>query len=242
MRMTLVRGAANFAFTYAWTAVYATYTIGSQLLHEDGQRFRDHEREWASVLARGWDMQVELVGREKLENLGPVIFMGNHQSQVDPIALFVALPEIPGFLAKKELRRVPFLGRAMEVGGHVFIDRGNREQAIAAVDEAGKVIRAGASVLVFPEGTRTQKAEIGPFKKGPFHLAKQAGVPILPFGLRGTRDILPKHSKIVRAGKVQVHIGDPISAAEIATLDVAQLSERVRATIAELAAMPLAQI
>lgn len=228
-------------FTGAFTGAYASYAIGVHAVTGDAPKFRARERTWASVLARGWGMQVERFGGDDLDPGSPYIFMANHQSQVDIVALFVALPVVPGFLAKKELRKVPVLGKAMQVGGHVFIDRGKRSDAIAAVQSAAKSVREGASVVVFPEGTRNDRASIKTFKKGPFHLAQAAGVAIVPVGIRGSRAILPKHSNDLHAGGVQVHIGAPITPAEIASLELDALLARVRGDIGRLADLPLEQ-
>ncbi|MBK8172566.1 MAG: 1-acyl-sn-glycerol-3-phosphate acyltransferase [Sandaracinaceae bacterium] len=233
------RGLFNFIFTYAWTGSLASVVLLEHAIKEDPERFRAMERTWAKVLAKAWGLQVATYGAEKVDPTRAYIFMGNHQSQVDIVAVMHALPQTPGFLAKKELRKIPFMGRAMEVGGHVFIDRGRRERAIAAVEDAAKVIRAGSSIVVFPEGTRMDREEVGPFKKGPFHLAMTAGVPIIPFGIRGTRSILPKHSSNVVPGSIEVHIGKPVDASEIKNMSIETLMARVRSDIATLSAMPL---
>lgn len=234
------KGLYNFVYTYAWTGAIASVALVGNAIREDRERFRALEQKWARGLAKTWGMDITTYGAEQVDPTGTYIFMGNHQSQVDIIAVFCALPQAPGFLAKKELRRVPFMGRAMEVGGHVFIDRGRRERAIAAVEDAARVVRSGSSVVVFPEGTRMDREEVGSFKKGPFHLAREARVPIVPFGIRGTRHILPKHSANVRAGKVEVHIGAPISPSKIEAMELPELMTKVRNSIADLAAMPLA--
>src|SRR5258706_10316123 len=120
--------------------------------------------------------------------------MANHQSQVCVAAFISSLPMVPGFLAKAELRNVPIFGRAMERGGHVFVDRGQHARAVAAIAAAAADIRKGGSIVIFPEGTRSSRREVLPFKKGGFHLASRARVPVVPIGIRGTAAILGKHS------------------------------------------------
>ena len=129
--------------------------------------------------------------------------MANHLSHVDIVALFIALPMNVGFLAKKELRRVPFLGQAMVAGGHVFIDRARRERAVQALDDAAQQVAAGASIVVFPEGTRGDEERVQAFKKGGFHLARQANVPIVPVGIRGTRGIMTRDELVIRPGECE---------------------------------------
>jgi 1-acyl-sn-glycerol-3-phosphate acyltransferase len=200
--------------------------------------FRWATRKWAEGMAGGWGMRVETVGAEQLDPNGTYVFMANHLSHVDIVALFVALPMNVGFLAKKELRKVPFLGQAMVAGGHVFIDRAKRERAVQAVDDAAAQVAAGSSIVVFPEGTRGMEERVQPFKKGGFHLATKANVPVVPVGLRGTRKIMPRENIDIQPGHVTVHIGAPMSPLSFADADA--FSAAVRTKIGELAAMPLA--
>ncbi len=237
--MPTVSGTLRLLFTGSWTASVCAGLIGVHALSGDGERFRRLEQTWAAGLARAWGMGVETHGAERVDPAGTYLFMANHQSHVDIVALIEALPLMPGFLAKKELRSVPILGAAMEVGGHVFIDRRQRTQAIEAIDEAARVVRGGASIVVFPEGTRNEREAVAVFKKGGFHLALRAGVPVVPIGIRGTRALLPRHSRMIRSGDVSVHIGAPISPLELESLGLEGSMQRVRKEIAALAAMPL---
>lgn len=234
------RGIANWLFTTGFTAVMSGYAVGSQLLREDPARMRRHTRLWARGLARGIGLEVEVHGAERLDPERTYVLMANHQSHVDIVALFNALPMVPGFLAKAELRRVPLFGRAMEAGGHVFVDRARHASAVAAIKEAAEGMRRGGSIVIFPEGTRSSRREVLPFKKGGFHLAKQSGVPVVPIGIRGTADILPKHGRAIVPGRCEVHVGEPIDAARVAELPLPALMAEVRDAIAALSGLPLA--
>ncbi len=117
-------------------------------------------------MALGWGMKVEAHGVERVDLNGTHVFMANHLSHVDIVALFIAPPMNVGFLAKNELCRVPFLGQAMVAGGHVFIDRARRERAVQALDDAAQQVAAGASIVVFPEGTRGGEERVQPFGEG----------------------------------------------------------------------------
>ncbi len=215
-------------------------TLGVGVYGATGSRatFRKMTRFWAEGLARGWGMKVQAHGTEQLDPTGTYVFMANHMSHVDIVALFVALPVNVGFLAKEELRRVPFLGAAMVAGGHVFVDRTKHVSARKALVAAAEEVRRGASLVVFPEGTRGTFEVIQTFKKGGFHLAKQAGVRVVPVGLRGTRLIMGRDDLVMRPGEVEVYVGAPLDPARFA--DAGALSEEVRQRVAELAAMPLA--
>jgi len=211
----------------------------SALLNDPGF-FRRAQRPWANGVTRIAGIELEVFGAEHMAQDGCYVVMANHASWADIPVLFAALPVIPGFLAKRELLRVPFLATALRVGGHVVVDRGDRDNARRIIRSAAEQVRSdGKTVLIFPEGTRQSADEIGRFKTGGFHLAKAAKVPILPVGLRGTRAISPRESALFRAGKAEVHIGAPVSAAEVAELELYPLIEHVRASIGALSGLPV---
>jgi len=233
------RAGFNFAWTIGLTGAVSSWAIARQLPRRDPALFAAHTRRWARDVARGVGLDVRAHGTWRLDPTGVYVIMANHQSHVDIVALFNALPMVPGFLAKAELRRVPVFGRAMEVGGHVFVERGKHERAVAAIEQAAAQMRQGsASIVIFPEGTRSRRREVMPFKKGGFHLARHARVPIVPVGLRGTADILPKHSKALLPGTCEVHVGDPIDPADHP--EMPDLIATVRARVCELADLPAA--
>ena len=229
---------AKWLYTTALTAGMASVLLGRQAVRPDRAELQRYTRLWSERLARFWGMDVVAHGTANLDPTRPAVLMPNHQSHTDIVALIQALPVVPGFLAKQELRRIPFLGSAMEVGGHVFIDRAHRGKAFEAIRSAAEQVRAGTSIVVFPEGTRGDTETIGPFKKGGFHLARQARVPIVPIGIRGSRRILPKHGRAIAAGRVEVHVGAPITAADVERLSLGELMERVRTEISALAGLP----
>jgi 1-acyl-sn-glycerol-3-phosphate acyltransferase len=235
--MPLLRSVANVGHALGWTAFMSSLGVSIYTVTGNRPVFRRMTRFWAEGLARGWGMEVEAEGNHHVDPNGTYVFMANHLSHVDIVALFVALPINVGFLAKKELKKIPFLGQAMVAGGHVFIDRKKRQSALKAMEEAAVDVAAGASLVVFPEGTRGTTETIQPFKKGGFHLARQAGVPIVPVGVIGTRDILPRDGLALKPGKVTVRVGAPIDPA--AYPDTDELAEVTRAKVGELARMPL---
>lgn len=203
----------------------------------DRPRFQKMQKFWADGLARAWGMEVASYGSEQLDPTKPYVFMANHLSHADIVALFVGLNRNVGFLAKKELRKVPFLAQAMVAGGHVFIDRKERSSAVNVMSQAAQQVAGGASLVIFPEGTRGRREEIQPFKRGGFHLARQAGVAVVPVGLRGTRKIMGREDLIVRPGRVEVHVGAPVRVTSFE--NAAHCADYVREQIGDLAAMPL---
>jgi 1-acyl-sn-glycerol-3-phosphate acyltransferase len=155
-------------------------------------------------------VKVEVRGMEKLEAGRNYIFMANHTSNLDPPVL---LPTIPGrcsVLVKKELFRIPILGTGMKMAALVPVDRSDREAAIESVNAAIAVLRQGLHMLIFPEGTRSRDGRLLPFKKGPFHLAIDAGVFIVPVTMLGTYELWPKTRFALRPGAVTVVFHRPI--------------------------------
>lgn len=162
----------------------------------------------------------------------PVIFMGNHESQLDPPFLIGAIPVPSVFIAKKEVKLIPMVGWAAMCAGVIFIDRGARERAVKSLHQAAKEIRGGKSVSVFAEGTRTRTGELLPFKKGSFVLAQDAGVPIVPFGIHGAFRLLPPGAKRIRPGLYCLRFGTPVDPGAFPDRD--QLMQAVRAQVEEL--------
>jgi 1-acyl-sn-glycerol-3-phosphate acyltransferase len=159
---------------------------------------------------KGWEEMPEDIraGRQ------PVIFMSNHESQMDPPVLVAALPLPAVYIAKQELRYVPFIGWAAWVAGVIFIDRGDRDRAIRSIHDASQQIRGGKNVVIFPEGTRSRNGEMLPFKKGGFALAMDAGVPIIPMATVGGFQVLPAGSLRIRPGRYTILLGDPVHPAD----------------------------
>jgi len=114
-------------------------------------------------------------------------------------------------VAKKELKMMPVVGQLMQAAGVIFIDRKNKEKAIEAMLPAVEALKNGTSLIIFPEGTRSKDYTLGPFKKGAFHLAMQAGVPIVPVIIRNAHDAMPRGSNIFRPAAIEVIALKPIS-------------------------------
>jgi 1-acyl-sn-glycerol-3-phosphate acyltransferase len=169
---------------------------------------------WAHVLVWAGGGKLEVRGSENVTPGQPHIFVSNHQSSIDIPVLFIALPHDVRFVAKKALQYVPVLGWYMTLAKFPFVDRGNHRAAIASLDKAARQIRAGTSIIMFPEGTRSETREVMPFKKGPFALAMKAGVPIVPVTIEGSGLLMPKNSWHITPGPITVTIGKPIDPAQ----------------------------
>ena len=167
-------------------------------------------REWSRRLLAITGIEVQTTGLEHVAGLGPCVYVANHLSFVDVWVLLVALPGSLRFVAKRELFRIPIFGTALRISGQIPIDRHNRRSAVASFDTAGRLLRAGHSAIVFPEGTRSRDGSLQPLKKGAFVLAIATRYPVVPVVVVGTFGILPKGGIVPRAGRVEVRIGAPI--------------------------------
>jgi len=158
-------------------------------------------------------VKVQAVGLEKLDPTRTYIFMTNHVSNIDPPLLLPIIPRRTSVMAKKELFSYPILGKVMSLGSLVPVDRGNREAGISAVRAAADVIRKGINMTIFIEGKRSFDGKLLPFKKGPFYLAAETNVPVVPVSIAGTHGIMPKTRFAIRPGVVTVTFHDAIEPA-----------------------------
>src|SRR4029077_2463641 len=182
---------------------------------------------WTGVKLAG--VKVETVGLEKIDQRRPYIFMSNHTSNLDPPILLPLIPRRTSVMAKKELFSYPILGETMRIGQLVPVDRGNREAGIAAVRAAGEVIRQGVNMTIYVEGRRSFDGRLLPFKKGPFYLATECAVPVVPVTIVGTHEIMPKHRFAILPGVAIVIFHDAIEPKDFGGREC--LMAKVRAAI-----------
>jgi 1-acyl-sn-glycerol-3-phosphate acyltransferase len=163
---------------------------------------------WTGVKLAG--IRVRTIGLDKIDPVRTYIFMSNHVSNVDPPILMPLIPRRMSVMVKKELFRVPVLARLMRFGSLVPVDRGNRESGIAAVRAAEEVIRQGVNMTIYVEGHRSFDGRLLPFKKGPFYLAEECGVPVVPVTIVGSHYVMPKKRFGIKPGIVTVIFHNPI--------------------------------
>jgi 1-acyl-sn-glycerol-3-phosphate acyltransferase len=226
-----MRAVATVLFIALVTAVGSVWGIVLRLFDPTGDKVLDLARAWSGWVTSFAGVKIVVENRATLDPAQPYVFMSNHASSLDIWTVFVAVPRRIRLIAKKQLGRIPLLGWVMRAGRFIFIDRGNGVAARRSIDEAGQRIHNGDSVLLFPEGTRTRDGALLPFKKGGFHLAVKAGVPIVPIALRGTRELMPAGSYLCRAGTVTAVIGEPIPTQGLTDEERAGLTERVRSIV-----------
>ena len=182
-------------------------------------------------------IRTRVSGGEHLQPGQAVVFCSNHQSNIDPPILFQALHPRLHILFKRELTKLPLLGRAFQIGGFVPIDRSSREHSMAAIEQAAASLRSGNSFLTFPEGTRSRTGSLLPFKRGPFLMALKAQVPVVPVAIQGGTASMKKGSPIVRPTTVSVRIGAPVETRGMDLADREKLADEIRARVEQLLAL-----
>lgn len=191
------------------------------------------------VALRGGRIWLRLIGvKVRLrgsENLAPdqtYVLISNHRSYLDPPALLTSIKKRLGFIAKRELLRVPVLGQGMKYVNAVAIDRGRSASAIQRMKVATERLHSGVSFVVFAEGTRARPGELLPFKKGGFYMAIQADAPIAPVAIKNTDRLMGKGKSEARPGTIEINILPPVETAGLSTdEDVRRLIEKVHAMI-----------
>jgi 1-acyl-sn-glycerol-3-phosphate acyltransferase len=184
--------------------------------------------------------RIVLSGREKLGDTRNMVVISNHESHLDAPVLFAGLRTDFKAVVKKEIFAWPFLGRVLRRAGFVAVDRRDRIQSGQALAGAVQSLRAGACFLVFAEGTRSRTGELGPFKKGGFVIAIDAGSRIVPVAVQGGRALMPRGGFRIRSGTVNVRVLDPVDAAGYSYADrdrlVGEVHQRIAAAIEDMRA------
>jgi len=171
--------------------------------------------DWSRSIVRHADVDLTVEGLHNVSRDRACVYMSNHQSNIDIPILYSVFPGTLRMVAKAELFKVPLWGRAMKEAGFVRVTRsGDRAEAMAAMKECGDAIRSGVNVWIAPEGTRSIDGKIAKFKKGGFILARDSGADIVPVAIDGSRDILPKNTRVIQRGaRVRVSFGPPVTVA-----------------------------
>lgn len=195
-------------------------------------------RWWGKAICQLANVRVRIEGLDKIEPQQTYIFAGNHASQFDIFAFQGYFPYDFRWIAKKELFNLPVFGQAMQQVGYIPIDRSHGRQAMKSLDEAAAKIAAGKSVLIFPEGTRSDDGRLKEFKAGAILLAIKAGVPIVPMSFNGSYQVLPKGKVLANGGEIVLRLGAPIATQGFKAKDKQQLALDLHQAVADLLDTP----
>jgi len=188
-------------------------------------------RVWARLLHLTTGVRYRVQGLENVPTDSSYVVISNHCSYLDGPVLVLALPDPVYFIIKKELARIPLWGPTVVKAGFVAIDRADSEQARLEMRRAVEAVRSGRRILVFAEGTRSPDGHLRPFKKGGFHLAVDAQVPILPVAVNGSRGLFPKGGACILPGRIDVLVGRPIPTEGIGKERIDELMTATREAI-----------
>ena len=238
---TRARFAAVAGGVFAWAIPMGT---GQALSHRRlaaagasgevlGRNMRAWGGRWARVLA-AVGLDIRLDDRSGLApDAGPLVFVGNHQTALDVVAVLAVIPQAFAFTPKVELRTAPVIGAALRHSPSVFIDKRDARRDVKSLKDAAEQVAAGTSVMIYPEGRRSYSGGLLPFERGAFVLAVEAGVPIVPFTLRGVYRLVDERRFVARAGSATVRMHAPIPTQGLTRADLPALMARVRTTFAD---------
>jgi 1-acyl-sn-glycerol-3-phosphate acyltransferase len=230
----------HFAWVGLWVVISTLFMAPSVVINHQFTPTAETFKKWAArwsgwVLAFG-GIRVRTEVRAVPPQGKPAVFVANHQSALDILTLSVAIPHPFGFMAKASLRKAPLVGWVIASTACLFVDRSDARRAVQSIRVAGERIRNGNSVLIFCEGERTWSPRLSPFLKGAFHLAVEAGVPLIPVTVIDNYRVADERVFASRPGVVHCVIGKPISMEGVTRQDLPALMERVRVEMeAELA-------
>ena len=222
-------------FIGLYTIVFCLWAIVLSVFDRNGRLTHFYcAAPWAKTILWVCGVKVEVKGLKNVDSHVPRVYLTNHQSYFDIWALFACLPVSFKFVLKEELMRIPLFGLAMKLAGHVAVDRDDHRKAVKSMNEAAEKIANGVSMLIFPEGTRSEDGRLQPFKNGGFRLALKAGCDVIPVAIINSRSIVPKGSLRINKGTFGLHIGKPISVKDYSKKDVDKLMTRVREVMMSL--------
>ena len=214
-----------------YTIVLGSISLVSTLFDRTGDFAHRCARAWAWLILKTSGVRVTVRGLERLDRSRSYVFAANHQSIYDIPIVFTALPYQLRIVAKQSLGRIPFMGWHLHLAGHLLVDRSRPGAGV--VKKMARLIGEHHSLIVFPEGTRSIDGIVQRFKGGSFALAVEAGMPVAPITIAGSRHVMTKGQVTVRPGEVSLTIHDPVETASVSRDSVRELADRVREVVAE---------
>lgn len=213
-----------------YTVVLGAFSLASMLADRRGRVAHRCARAWARLILATTGVRTSARGVERVDRGVSYVFVSNHQSIYDVPVLFAALPLQLRIIAKASLGRFPVLGWHLRWTGHLLVDRARA--GAGALKQVARMMRRGHSLIVFPEGTRSADGRVGRFRRGLFLLAIDAGLPVVPVAVAGTRRVMRKGRLTTRPGDVTLVVHPPVPTDGLSRADAGALAERVRGLVA----------
>jgi len=231
----LAFNAVQLMFTLAWTAAWISLaSLVRVVLRDTRVPLRMASRCWAPGLLGGAGARLQVEGLERVDWSRPCVLVANHQSVIDACALFRVVPVPLRFVLKQEMTRMPFVGWYARQMGMMFIERGTSRSSPQRLRDAVALVRGGAHLCAFPEGTRSRDGSVGAFKGGLFQVAIEAGVPVVPVSIEGSGAVLPSAGFRVRPGTIRLRFGTPLPTSGLQANDRNALARRAREAVLDL--------
>lgn len=225
-----------FGWSLVWigvsTAICATGYLACRLVWRAPGVFSWWTRAWGRMMFFFMGLRVSCEGFDRIDRSGPCVLAANHQNGLDIPLVALALPMTFGFVAKAELESAPFLGAALKYSPSVFVDPRDPRRSVESLRRAGREIREGTSVLVFPEGARSYDGRMTGFRKGAFQLAFEAQVPMIPVTIVDAVGVFNEKEWAARPGRIRVVVGEPVNLAGLDRRSLPAVMETVRERVA----------
>jgi len=233
----LVFNGIQLVITVLWSSAWICVALLIRLLTGSAEiPLRMAPIVWAPVLIYGAPARFDVRGKERIDFTRPHVFVANHQSMIDVCALFLAVPVPLRFMLKSELGRVPFLGWYTQAMGMILLDRGRPGHARGQLVRAVELVREGASLAAFPEGTRSRDGRVQSFKSGAFRAAIGAGVSVVPVAITGSGQVMRPGGFHIRPGHIKVEFGQPIPTSDLKPTDHRLLARQAHQAIVDMLA------
>lgn len=225
---------------FIWLPVFLVITILTALTVSvgcfcGGERFFSYYPAvwWSKLVCIITLCPVKVTGREKLSRKQSYVFVANHQSAFDIFLIFGYLGQPIKWIMKKSLRKIPFVGKACELAGFIFVDNSSPKAAAKTIEEAKAKLKNGTSVVLFPEGSRTQTGRMDRFKKGAYQMALDLKLPIVSITLNGPYEVMPIHSYLIYPQKMEMIIHDPIPTEHIVVENMRDAAVKINELVTE---------
>jgi len=219
---------------YLYTLVLGILSLLSSLFDGSGRLQHWFARLWARMILKTGSIPIQVEGLENIDPSRPVVYAANHLSALDIPVLYATIPGQFRIMAKRELFRYPVLGWHLKRSGQIPIFFGDAHASVGSLKRAGRALRKGLPLMVFPEGGRSATGQLQPFMGGAFFAAIAEQVPVVPIAIVGTYEMLPMNSFHVLPGPVHLIVGQPIPTTGMRLRDMDKLAAQVREPIAEM--------
>jgi 1-acyl-sn-glycerol-3-phosphate acyltransferase len=171
---------------------------------------------------------VKVIGKEKLDRKQSYIFVSNHQGSYDIFLIYGYIGQAIKWVMKQSLRKIPLVGYACERAGFIFVDTSSAQAAAKTIQVAESKLKNGASIVIFPEGSRTRTGKMNKFKKGAYQMALDLKLPIVPVTINGSFNILPIHTYLIHPHKMELIIHDPIETDSIQVENIREAAVKIK--------------